>query len=60
LKYLDAGDSFETHFLKQSPDENRNLDETLSRAWDILATLPEGELTKIKDKHIQQYYKGTK
>lgn len=60
LKYLDAGDSFETQFLKQSPDENRNLDETLSRAWDILATLPEGELTKIKDKHIQQYYKGNK
>ena len=60
LKYLDAGDIFETHFLKQSPDENRNLDETLSRAWDILATLPEGELTKIKDKHIQQYYKGNK
>jgi vacuolar-type H+-ATPase subunit B/Vma2 len=25
-----------------------------------LATLPEGELTKIKDKHIQQYYKGNK
>ncbi|HMG37898.1 MAG TPA: V-type ATP synthase subunit B [Nitrososphaeraceae archaeon] len=60
LKYLDAGDNFETHFLKQSPDENRSLDETLSRAWDILATLPEGELTKIKDKHIQQYYKGNK
>jgi V/A-type H+-transporting ATPase subunit B len=60
LKYLDAGDNFETHFLKQSPDENRNLDETLSRAWDILSTLPEGELTKIKDKHIQQYYKGNK
>jgi V/A-type H+-transporting ATPase subunit B len=60
LKYLDSGDSFETHFLKQSPDENRNLDETLSRAWEILATLPEGELTKIKDKHIQQYYKGNK
>jgi V/A-type H+-transporting ATPase subunit B len=60
LKYLDSGDSFETHFLKQSPDENRNLDETLSRAWEILATLPEGELTKIKDKHTQQYYKGNK
>lgn len=60
LKYLDAGDNFETFFLKQNPDENRNLDETLSRAWDILATLPEGELTKIKDKHIQQYYKAKK
>src|SRR6266511_3209414 len=60
LKYLDAGDMFESYFLKQNPDENRNLEETMSRAWDILATLPEGELTKIKDKHIQQYYKGKK
>jgi V/A-type H+-transporting ATPase subunit B len=48
---------FETYFLKQNPDENRNLEETLSRAWDVLSTLPESELTKIKDKHIGQYYK---
>jgi V/A-type H+-transporting ATPase subunit B len=58
LKYLDAGDRFEQHFLKQAPDENRTLDETLSRAWDVLSDLPEGELTKIKEKHVKQYYKG--
>jgi V/A-type H+-transporting ATPase subunit B len=58
LKYLDVGDLFETYFLKQNPDENRNLDETLSRAWEVLSTLPEGELTKIKDKHVKQYYKS--
>jgi V/A-type H+/Na+-transporting ATPase subunit B len=60
LKYLDSGDMFENHFLKQSHDENRNLEETLSRAWDILSTLPEGELTKIKEKNVKQYYKGNK
>jgi V/A-type H+-transporting ATPase subunit B len=60
LKYLDAGDMFETYFLKQNPDENRNLEETMGRAWDVLSTLPEGELTKIKDKHIAQYYKKSK
>jgi V/A-type H+/Na+-transporting ATPase subunit B len=60
LKYLDSGDMFENYFLKQSHDENRNLDETLSRAWDVLSTLPEGELTKIKDKNVRQYYKGNK
>jgi V/A-type H+/Na+-transporting ATPase subunit B len=60
LKYLDSGDIFENLFLKQSPDENRNLEETLSRAWDVLSTLPEGELTKIKDRNVRQYYKGTK
>ena len=58
LKYLDAGDMFEQQFLKQSADENRNLDETLGKAWDVLSSLPEGELTKIKDKHVKQYYKA--
>ena len=56
LKYLDTGDMFENNFLKQSLDENRSLEETLSRAWDILSGLPESELTKIKDKHIKEYY----
>jgi len=60
LKYLDSGDIFENQFLKQSNDENRSLEETLSRAWDVLSTLPEGELTKIKEKNVRQYYKGTK
>jgi V/A-type H+/Na+-transporting ATPase subunit B len=60
LKYMDAGDMFESHFLKQGQDENRGLEETLSRSWDILSTLPEGELTKIKEKHVRQYYKESK
>ena len=59
LKYLDSGDIFENQFLKQSNDENRSLEETLSRAWDVLSTLPEGELTKIKEKNVRQYYKGS-
>ena len=59
LKYLDVGDMFENQFLKQSADENRNLEETLGKAWDVLSTLPEGELTKIKDKNVRRFYKGT-
>jgi V/A-type H+-transporting ATPase subunit B len=58
LKYLDFGDAFEQQFLKQSVDENRTLEETLRRAWDVLSTLPEGELTKIKEVHIKKYYKA--
>ncbi len=58
LKYLDFGDAFEQHFLKQAVDENRTLEETLRRAWDVLSTLPEGELTKIKEVHIKKYYKA--
>jgi V/A-type H+/Na+-transporting ATPase subunit B len=58
FKYLGAGDSFEEHFLKQSNDENRTLEETLSRAWEVLSTLPVGELTKIKERNVRQYYRG--
>jgi V/A-type H+-transporting ATPase subunit B len=60
LKYMDAGDMFEDYFLRQTDDENRTLEETLSRAWDVLSSLPEGELTKIKEKNVRQYYKGNK
>jgi V/A-type H+-transporting ATPase subunit B len=56
---LDVGDTFENNFLKQNADENRNLEETLRKAWDVLSMLPEGELTKIKDKNVRQFYKGT-
>ncbi len=58
LKYLEFGDLFEDQFLKQSHDENRTLEETLGRAWDVLSLLPEGELTKIKENYVKQHYKA--
>ncbi|MCP8319943.1 MAG: V-type ATP synthase subunit B [archaeon] len=57
LKYLRFGDVFEQTFLKQGYEENRSLEETLFLAWEILSTLPEGELTKIKEAYVKQYYK---
>ncbi|MEE9134381.1 MAG: V-type ATP synthase subunit B [Nitrososphaerales archaeon] len=60
LKYLNAGSVFETRFLKQRPDEDRDIEQTLSIAWDILSDLPEDELTRIKENYIKQHYKGDK
>ena len=57
LKYLEFGDLFEQRFLNQSPYENRTLDDSLEIAWEILSTLPESELTKIKEEHIRKYYR---
>ena len=57
-KYMDLGDKFEKEFLSQGLDENRTLEETLSLQWEISSTLPKNELTKIKDKFIDQYYKA--
>ncbi len=58
LKYLEFGDKFEEQFLKQGYEENRGIEETLSRAWDVLSYLPESELTKIKSDFIKRYYKA--
>ncbi|MEM2519835.1 MAG: V-type ATP synthase subunit B, partial [Nitrososphaerota archaeon] len=57
LRYLEFGDLFEQRFLKQRYDENRTLDETLEIAWDILSTLPETELTKIKEETLRKHYR---
>ena len=57
LKYLEVGDSFEKDFLTQAVDENRTIEETLSLQWKVVSFLPKNELTKVKDKFIEQYYK---
>jgi len=57
LKYLRFDDIFTQNFLKQGYEEDRSLEETLSLAWEVLSTLPEGELTKIKEAYVTQYYK---
>ncbi len=55
LKYLDFGEAFEKKFLKQGYEENRTIEETLSIAWNIFSTIPEKELTKIKQTYIDKY-----
>jgi len=57
LKYLHFGDVFEQKFLSQGYDENRTIDDTLKLAWEVLSTLPEGELTKIRSDYVRMYYK---
>ena len=58
LKYMDVGDVFEKEFLSQAVDENRNLEESLSLLWKVVSNLPTQELTKVKDKYVEQYYQG--
>jgi V/A-type H+/Na+-transporting ATPase subunit B len=58
IKYMDVGDAFEQNFLSQGVDENRVLEETLGLEWKTGSILPKGELTKVKDKFIDQYYKA--
>ena len=57
LKYLEFGDDFEKKFLSQDLDENRTIDETLALQCNAVSLLPKNDLTKVKDKYIEQYYK---
>ncbi len=55
-KYLEFADAFERRFLSQGERENRTIEQTLDLAWEILAILPEEELTNIKEKYIKKYH----
>ncbi|SKA90554.1 V/A-type H+-transporting ATPase subunit B [Caloramator quimbayensis] len=57
-KYLEFGKAFEEKFLKQDFDENRNINETLELAWEILSILPKSELDRIDSKTIDAHYRG--
>jgi len=57
LNYMNFGDEFEKKFLTQAIDENRTIEETLGSLWNCVSKLPKNELTKVKDKYVEQYYK---
>ncbi|MCX4404560.1 hypothetical protein ACFV8Z_17220 [Streptomyces sp. NPDC059837] len=44
LRFLDLDDAFRHRFLAQETKENRSLDESLDRAWEVLLTLPRSQL----------------
>jgi len=45
--YLKFEDAFTQNVMTQRPDERRDLDATLDRAWQALAVLPRRELTML-------------
>jgi len=54
---LKFADIFEERFVKQGVNENRTIEQTLNLGWELLSTLPEGELKRIDEKYVKQYYK---
>ncbi|MCK4735117.1 MAG: V-type ATP synthase subunit B, partial [Methanophagales archaeon] len=55
-KYLEFADMFEKEFVTQSRNDDRSIEETLNLGWDLLATLPEGELKRIDEHIIKKYH----
>jgi len=54
---LKFADTFEERFVAQGSDENRTIEQTLDLGWELLSALPKGELKRIDEKFVKQYYK---
>jgi V/A-type H+-transporting ATPase subunit B len=55
-RFLEFADEFEKQFVTQSRNEDRSIEETLDLGWDLLSTLPEGELKRIDEHIIKKYH----
>lgn len=56
-KYMQFGEVFEDRFISQAFDENRDMNDTLSIAWEILQYLPQDELDRIDPALKEKYMK---
>ena len=57
--YLVFGNEFEHEFIGQGMDENRSMEDTLNKAWELLGLLPREELDRVNTKVLDQYYHPT-
>lgn len=55
-RFLKFAEEFETKFVEQGFYENRSVEETLDRGWEVLSILPEEELVRIPPKIIEKYH----
>lgn len=53
--YMEFGDAFESRFVNQSLNENREIYDTLDLAWDLLKILPREELDRLNPELIAKY-----
>ncbi|RLE77230.1 MAG: V-type ATP synthase subunit B, partial [Thermoprotei archaeon] len=55
-RYLEFAEEFEQRFLNQGLYENRSIEETLDKGWEVLSVLPEEELVRIPERLIKKYH----
>lgn len=54
--YAKFAEEFENKYVSQGFDTNRTIDETLDIGWELLRLMPRGELKRIRDNHLDEYY----
>jgi V/A-type H+-transporting ATPase subunit B len=58
--YLKFADEFEKRFVNQGVYEDRTIETTLDLGWELLSTLPESEMKRVKRDYIGKYGKWRK
>jgi len=59
-KFLDFADLFERRIVRQGREDDRDIETTLNLMWEILAMIPENQLTRIDRKWIEKYHPAHK
>jgi V/A-type H+-transporting ATPase subunit B len=54
--YLQFADRFESEFISQGTNENRDIETTLDLGWELLSVLPESEFARIDPDIIKKYH----
>jgi Archaeal/vacuolar-type H+-ATPase subunit B len=55
-RYMRFAEELESRFVNQGFYENRSIEETLDRGWEVLSILPEEELVRIPRRIIEKYH----
>jgi V/A-type H+-transporting ATPase subunit B len=58
-KYLKFGKAFENEFVAQGLREDRSIEFTLNKGWELLSILPREELDRVNTKILDKYYSTT-
>jgi V/A-type H+-transporting ATPase subunit B len=54
--YITFGKLYEEFFIKQSPNENRTIEQTLEIGWKLLSVLDRDELDRVDSQMLDKYY----
>lgn len=57
-RYMEYGRAFESQFVRQHLDENRDIHKSLDIAWEVLSILPKTELDRLSTEIIEAFHKG--
>lgn len=57
-RYIQFGNRFEREFVAQGTYEQRSFVQSLDRGWEVLAPLPDAELTRVSRELIDRYRKA--